>query len=220
MDIKKIFKQYGSEFKSIYDEALKELESAKESEIVNLQEYLDNRLKNEEVQEPDIAGNEQRKYDFYKSIGVPDDKIELYMRIYSNFVLVEDVNYLVENDTFIMFDLSKESLEKRVTRKINEAVNSFKEALSKAENITIEEVEQNKEYMEQIYTEAKNIVCSDPMTFVIKYPMGHFKYLKNGYIYYRLFSTYKFINRKTANDVVFLKSMDNRQMRLKRLLNE
>jgi hypothetical protein len=211
MDIKKLLKSYGKEFQSIYDDALKELESAKEDEIMNLQEYLDSRnVASMPLLRVDFEKEEVKKLEFYRKLNIPEDKIELYMRIYKNFILVEDLNELDEYDKIVIFDLNKESLNKRILYKIKNTVYQLKKQIMEQEKLTEEEIEQ---YMDSIYKEAKEIVCSDPMTFIIKYPVSTFFRIEDRNIRHRLIKNPKFLLKKDITDVVCLKFI-NKRMKL------
>jgi hypothetical protein len=217
MDIKKLLKKHGSEFRSIYDEALKELETVKEDELMNLQKYLDSQLKtNIPIYQIDFNKEEEKKLAFYHKLNIPEDKIELYMTLYKNFILIEDLYELDEYDLIIIFDLNKESLDKRILNKIKQAVFELKRKLIKDETLTEEEIEM---YMDSIYNEAKEIVCNDPMTFIIKYPMSTFYRIEDGIIRHRLRKSPKFLLKKDMTDVVCLKFINKRQRLLMSIAN-
>lgn len=212
MDIKKILKKYGKEFASIYDEALKELDASKEDELLNLQKYLDKHVNtNMNILHIDFDKEETKKHAFYRKLNVPKEKIEIYTKLYRNFILVEDVYELNEYDLIVMFDLSKESLDKRILNKINQAVFQLKRKLIEDNTITEEEIEM---HMDSIYEEAKEIVCNDPMSFIIKYPISTFISVKDNMIYYRMKKQSKYIMKKKTTDMVYLKLINKRHILL------
>jgi hypothetical protein len=223
----KLIKKLGREFESIYNEALKELNTAKDEDILQIQKYLDKQLSNKKYTKKQLEylkqfGEEKehkpRKeiyFDFneaykqkdklYKGLGIPEEKIKIYHDIYRNFIYTDNVNDLERNDLIIIFDLNSESIEKRINKKINSMTYMVKNRIAKDEDISIEDIDMHPEIIEQIQADSKRVICDDPMSFVIKYPLSRISYINDEMIGIRMTTNFKYIIKVPLRDKVYLK---------------
>jgi hypothetical protein len=195
-----LLKKLEPAFLEIYEEALREVNN--EKDLFNLQEYLD-----EKIQEIYYEDTEDSKRDFFSSFSLSKPEVERFMGVYNKYALIDNFRHLKRGDLVIMFDLRKQSVEKKINKLMTKLIYSMLERLAVELEQPIEEVRKMPDIEDKLYETAKELIESKPSNYMVrKPPMIILAVKPNHFLFKYIFMRHRIFSG-SSNECVFFRKL-------------